>query len=86
MGSADENKYHWSNFFCQKLKSQASFIQLKLILDISLRGLSYSSIEENNIYVLFEVWNDRLCGLQVRVLGYRSGGPGSIPDTTRKKQ
>jgi hypothetical protein len=29
---------------------------------------------------------DRLCGLVVRVLGYRSGGPGSIPDTTRKKK
>jgi hypothetical protein len=28
---------------------------------------------------------DRLCGLVVRVLGYRSGGPGSIPDTTPKK-
>jgi hypothetical protein len=27
---------------------------------------------------------DRLCGLVVRVLGYRSGGPGSIPGTTRK--
>jgi hypothetical protein len=25
---------------------------------------------------------DRLCGLMVRVLGYRSGGPGSIPGTT----
>jgi hypothetical protein len=29
--------------------------------------------------------NDRLYGLVVRVLGYRSGGPGSIPGTTRKK-
>jgi hypothetical protein len=28
----------------------------------------------------------RLCGLVVRVLGYRSGGPGSIPGTTRKKK
>jgi hypothetical protein len=28
---------------------------------------------------------DRLCGLAVRVLGYRSGGPGSIPGTIRKK-
>jgi hypothetical protein len=28
---------------------------------------------------------DRLCGLVVRVLGYRSRGPGSIPGTTRKK-
>jgi hypothetical protein len=27
----------------------------------------------------------RLCGLVVRVLGYRSGGSGSIPDTTRIK-
>jgi hypothetical protein len=29
--------------------------------------------------------DDRLCGLVVRVLGYWSGGPGSIPGTTRKK-
>jgi hypothetical protein len=28
---------------------------------------------------------DRLCGLVVRVLGYGSGGPGSVPGTTRKK-
>jgi hypothetical protein len=26
---------------------------------------------------------DRLCGLAVRVPGYRSKGPGSIPGTTR---
>jgi hypothetical protein len=32
------------------------------------------------------VGDDRLCGLVVRVLGYRSGGPGSIPGTTRKKK
>jgi hypothetical protein len=29
--------------------------------------------------------SDHLSGLVVRVLGYRSGGPGSIPGTTRKK-
>jgi hypothetical protein len=29
--------------------------------------------------------NDRLCGLVVRVLGYRSGALGSIPGTTKKK-
>jgi hypothetical protein len=29
---------------------------------------------------------DCLCGLVVRVLGYRSGGPGSIPGTTKKKK
>jgi hypothetical protein len=26
---------------------------------------------------------DRLCGLVIRFLGYRSGGPGSIPGTAR---
>jgi hypothetical protein len=29
---------------------------------------------------------DRLCNLVVRVLGYRFGGPGSTPVTTRKKK
>jgi hypothetical protein len=33
-----------------------------------------------------KVCNDRLCGLVVRVLGYRSGGRGSIPGTTPKKK
>jgi hypothetical protein len=33
-----------------------------------------------------KVVGDRLCGLVVKVLGYRSGGPGSIPGTTRKKK
>jgi hypothetical protein len=31
------------------------------------------------------IGDDRLCGLVVRVLGYRSGGPGSIPGTAKKK-
>jgi hypothetical protein len=30
-------------------------------------------------------FQDHLCGLMVRVLGYRSGGPGSIPGNTKKK-
>jgi hypothetical protein len=29
--------------------------------------------------------SDRLCGLVVKVLGYRSGGLGLIPGTTKKK-
>jgi hypothetical protein len=29
--------------------------------------------------------SDRLCGLVVRVPGYRSVGPGLIPGTTKKK-
>jgi hypothetical protein len=31
------------------------------------------------------IFVDRIYGLVVRVLGYRSGGSGSIPGTTRKK-
>jgi hypothetical protein len=37
------------------------------------------------MFVMLWVVLDRLCGLVVRVLGYRSGGPGSIPSTTKKK-
>jgi hypothetical protein len=33
----------------------------------------------------YSIYFDRLCGLVVRVLGYRSGGPGSILGTTKKK-
>jgi hypothetical protein len=37
------------------------------------------------VFHLF-TWIFHLCGLVVRVLGYRSGGPGSIPGTTRKRR
>jgi hypothetical protein len=40
--------------------------------------------------ILIEIVNTiscgRLCGLVVRVIGYRSGGPSSIPGTTRRKK
>jgi hypothetical protein len=36
-------------------------------------------------YVALYQLKDRLCGLVVRVLGNRSGGPGSIPGITKKK-
>jgi hypothetical protein len=35
------------------------------------------------IFLFINLFSDRLCGLVVRVLGYRSGGPVSIPGTTR---
>jgi hypothetical protein len=38
------------------------------------------------VFVLPHSRFDCLCGLVVRVLGYRSVGPGSIPGTTRKKE
>jgi hypothetical protein len=49
-----------------------------LLLDISW----LSSLISGSWIVI----SNRLCGLVVRVLGYRSGGPGSIPGTTRKKK
>jgi hypothetical protein len=51
-----------------------------------LQTSSSRSIHINRVLFvqLFQV-GDRLCGLVVRVLGYRSGGPGSIPGPTRKK-
>jgi hypothetical protein len=33
---------------------------------------------------LYQMEVDRLCGLVVRVLGYRSGSPGSIPGHYKK--
>jgi hypothetical protein len=39
-----------------------------------------------DIFTSIESYIDRLCGLVVRVFGYRSGGPGSIPGTTKKKK
>jgi hypothetical protein len=43
------------------------------------------------IYPTYLLWKntvkiDRLCGLVVRVFGYRSGGPGSIPGHYQKKK
>jgi hypothetical protein len=38
------------------------------------------------IIIIIIIIIDHLCGLVVRVLGYRSGGPGSTPGTTRKKK
>jgi hypothetical protein len=34
---------------------------------------------------MYHYMYDRLCGIEVKVLGYRSGDPGSIPGTTEKK-
>jgi hypothetical protein len=52
----------------------------KLISHLHFTSQRYITI------LLYYVPIDRLCGLVVRVLGYRSGGPGSIPGTTRKKK
>jgi hypothetical protein len=47
---------------------------------------NYALCMYTDIYLSFlyrvSVMNDRLCGLVVRVPGYRYGGPGSIPGAT----
>jgi hypothetical protein len=54
------------------------------LLDVSLCSFTVSVIS----YVLFLILtffapDDRLCGLVVRVPGYRSRGPGLIPGATK---
>jgi hypothetical protein len=48
-----------------------------------MRNALFGTLAPISIQLLH--FGDRLCGLVVRVLGYRSGGPGSISGTTRKK-
>jgi hypothetical protein len=45
-----------------------------------VRDVSYESL--HNLVSPHFILLDRLCGLVVRVLDYRSLGPGSIPGTT----
>jgi hypothetical protein len=51
--------------------------QFSTMLCFGNSGISFYPRQQQNF--------DRLYGLVVIVLGYRSGGPGSIPGTTRKK-
>jgi hypothetical protein len=45
--------HHCSNLIlCQELKSRVSFIQLKPVLDIFLRGFSLSSCPQHSLRVL----------------------------------
>jgi hypothetical protein len=84
--------------FCEDLVSIHNFIALlRFIFHIYLRhvftlhtmkgedGWWQSRIWKETIAICFNVpWKKgRLCGLVVRVPGYRSGGPGSMPGATR---
>jgi hypothetical protein len=39
-------------------------------------------VQLSTLYIYIYIYMYRLCGLVVRVLDYRSGGPSSIPGTT----
>jgi hypothetical protein len=74
-------------------KSQQHIVYRRSNVHKELESSDYGSVSKSNtirfkflIHFKCTFQNiDRLCGLVVRVLGYRSGGPGSIPATTRKK-
>jgi hypothetical protein len=73
---------------CELLKSEA----YDHVPSRGLEGLYLGRYPENTKLSLLWYFreisynNDRLCGLVVRVLGYRSGGPGSVPGTTRNQK
>jgi hypothetical protein len=59
----------------------ACFSLLENISGFTGNSVSYGFI----INITFGSLFDQFCGLVVRIVGYRFGGPGSIPGTTRKK-
>jgi hypothetical protein len=64
-----------------------SFQDTSVFIPVSggfIRRTSDKCFSIKSIFLLHLFFDDRLCGLVARVLGYRSGGPGSIPGTTRK--
>jgi hypothetical protein len=65
-------------FETQQTKVVPHYCKLKKNIGLFINVLMFLLCALQIIY-------DRLCGLVVRVLGYRSGGPGSIPCTTKKK-
>jgi hypothetical protein len=76
--------------FCGNPRPKFSWLDYHLSVSLS-SATSTNSLRLSGWYSdcsAFEIvipCTDRLCGLVVRVLGYRSGGPGSILGTTKKK-
>jgi hypothetical protein len=46
-------------------------------------GVSKFGVRVFIFFIIYETFRDRLCGLVVGILVYRSRGPGSIPGATR---
>jgi hypothetical protein len=53
---------------------------------IAVRNLALQYRYTLSHFRVYMACSDRLCGLVIRVLAYRSGGPDSIPGTTGKKK
>jgi hypothetical protein len=79
-----------SNIMVKAVRAYFHRKDVKWRLQRRSRELFATEMERAFLFFINFSWligvQDRLCGLVVRVLGYRSGGPGSIPGTTRKKK
>jgi hypothetical protein len=75
--SSSEAEFHINYEFCGEHSKLST-------LHINVKPYCEFADTQQKIFVYGK--SDRLCGLVVRVLGYRSGGPGSIPGTTKKKK
>jgi hypothetical protein len=64
------------------MSATVSYVAASLRVEDSL---SPDVLRTVNVFWDVSMCPDRLCGLVFRVLGYGSGGPGSIPGTTKKK-
>jgi hypothetical protein len=68
-------------------------LSFQIVCSLHLKTLTAEQSVNIKLYVLLHKYSSetlrtleaRFCGLVVRVLSCRSGGPGSIPGTTRKK-
>jgi hypothetical protein len=58
-------------------------MRLVQVLRYELEGRTFNSRCGHWIFSIYLILPDRLCGLVVRVPGYRQRSPGSIPGTTR---
>jgi hypothetical protein len=66
----------------QSIPSSRSSDQVPTQMLQAGRSWDRVSIRSFNFFFFFRFFPDHLCGLVVRALGYRFGGPGSIPGTT----
>jgi hypothetical protein len=75
---------HTCDFTCSLITACDSSEPLAAVLSSNPKGVVLPDMRRRNNTVNIAT-GDGLCGLVVGVLGYRSGGPGSILGTTRKK-
>jgi hypothetical protein len=70
----------------EPLQDNGAQVLKEAAIKLTLLYRKFMAIRLIKKFSIFIILQDRLCGLVVRVLGYRSGSPGSIPGTTRKKK